>query len=299
MSNRHLLFSENIKKEAPRVVINKEYQNINDKLEQTRISLIYDYPEYYETAFSFRDIAEEAKFLQMAISKFSQIEVRNILEIASGPAPHAGELVKAGYSFTGLDINKKMIKHAEQKWRDIRASLEFIEADMQSFSMDNNKKFDFAFLMLGSLYVKNQKEMENHFDSMADCLNKGALYFLDSCIQLSDPEHHDKIQYTIEKNGVTINSRFDIKLLDKNSNLYEEIWTLNINDNGRHKRFEMIEKNEALSPEKFIEFISQRNDFELVGNWLNWDFETPFDPNEKSSYQSSQENRSVAILRKL
>jgi len=76
-----------------------------------RIDLIYDYPEYYETAFSFRDIVQEANFLKLAIKKFSSVDVKKVLEIASGPAPHAGELVKAGYSYTGLDINQKMIEH--------------------------------------------------------------------------------------------------------------------------------------------------------------------------------------------
>ncbi len=242
-----------------------------------RIDLIYDYPEYYETAFSFRDIVQEANFLKLAIKKFSSVDVKKVLEIASGPAPHAGELVKAGYSYTGLDINQKMIEHAQYKWQEIKDDLDFIKADMKSFSIDHDKKFDFAFVMLGSLYIKNRNDMDSHFDSMAEAMNKGALYFLDSCIQFSDPQKHDKSQYIIEQDGVIINSRFDIKLLDKKRKLYEEVWTLNINDNGNFRKLELKEQNEAILPRAFETFISKRNDFELVGWWVDWNFESPFD----------------------
>lgn len=261
--------------------------------------MIYDFPEYYETAFSFRDIKEEARTLQLAIEKFSRINVREILEIASGPAPHAGELVKAGYSYTGLDNNKNMIDHAKSKWKNQLQQINFLEADMKTFEIDENQKFDFSFVMLGSLYTKCRKEVTSHFDSMANALNKGALYFLDSCIQFSDPENHHMNQYTIEKNGIIINSRFYIKLLDESRNLYEEIWTLNVNDNGKYQEFEMTEENEAILPQKFKSFIAQRNDFEIVGWWDDWKFECPIENIDNSDTKFHSTNRSIVILRRI
>ena len=58
--------------------------------EEEEVPQIYDYPEYYEVAFSFRDIPSEVSFMQECMSRFSHIPVNRVFEVACGPAPHAG-----------------------------------------------------------------------------------------------------------------------------------------------------------------------------------------------------------------
>ena len=60
--------------------------------------MLYDYPQYYEIAFSFRDIEAEASFLDSCIKRFSKMTTRDVFEIACGPAPHAGALTQLGYA---------------------------------------------------------------------------------------------------------------------------------------------------------------------------------------------------------
>ncbi len=252
--------------------------------------MIYDYPEYYETTFSFRDLRGEVDFLKLTIDKCSGISVKNILEIGCGPASHARDIISLGFNYGGLDINSNMLDYAAYKNNDLREHMELYEADMRSFEFD--KKYDFAFIMIGSLYVNGTEEMNSHFDSISKSLNSGSLYFLDWCIQFSDPEEFKNYnEFTIEKNGLRISSRFDIRLLDKESKMYEEIWTININDRGRHKKFEMIERNKAILPNEFKEFIYKRDDFEIVGWWKEWNFDKPVEIN-------SEVIRPLVILRK-
>lgn len=238
--------------------------------------VLYDYPEYYEVAFSFRDFAREADFLQSCIKQFSTIPVRRIFEVACGPAPHAEELTRRGYAYTGLDINRNMLDHAQYKWRHLSPRPELIEGDMISF--EHAMTVDFAYVMLGSLYLNNPDEMNRHFDTMAGILNEGGLYFLDWCIQFSDPlKYEGSDSFTVERDGIAVDSKFDIRLVDQDRQMYEEIWTVNVNDHSRHRRFEMVERNKAIFPPEFVEFLSRRSDFEFVGWWKNWNLNLPID----------------------
>lgn len=240
--------------------------------------MFYDFPKYYEVAFSYRDIPQEISFLKRCIDRFSKVEVNCMLEIGCGNAPHAGEIIINGYRYLGLDINHKMIDYALQKWNHINPSPILLIGDMVNFELDF--KVDFAFVMLGSLYLDNFEQMSSHFDSISKTLNRGGLYFLDFCFQFEDPlKYNDSNRFTIKKEGIQIESNFDIKLLDKKENIYEETWIINVDDRGFKQTFKTVEKNKAVRPEEFIEFISKRNDFEIVGWWKDWDLDKPLDSN--------------------
>ncbi len=238
--------------------------------------MIYDYPQYYEVAFSFRDIAKEADFIDDCVKQFSEIETEWLFEIACGFAPHAEELTRRGYRYMGLDNNRNMLDYATYKWHDLKPSPLFIEGDMVSF--DCPRHADFAFVMLGSLYLNSIDEMTRHFDSMAKYLRPGGLYFLDWCVQFTDPMAAAARNAVVnERDGIRVESRFNIKLIDSARQMYEEIWTLDVDDHGRHQKFEMIERNRAIFPQEFLLFIQNRTDFEMVGWWKDWDLSKPMD----------------------
>lgn len=252
--------------------------------------MIYDYPQYYEVAFSFRDIAKETAFMKTCIDRFSKIKVECALEIACGLAPHAGELVGHGYRYLGLDNNRNMLDHAIHKWRDLRPRPEFIDSDMVSFETPGS--VDFAYVMLGSLYLNSLNDMNSHFDSVARALRPGGLYFLDWCVQFEDPmKYADNNAVTYQRDGVTVESKFNIRLIDTDRQMYEEIWTLNVNDHGRHRRLLMTERNRAIFPGEFLSFVQSRTDFEFVGWWREWDLAQPIT-------EGSETTRPIALLQR-
>jgi SAM-dependent methyltransferase len=233
--------------------------------------MLYDFPQYYEIAFSFRDIAREAEFLIACMTRYSSIPVERVFEIACGTAPHAGELAHRGYQYTGLDLNRNMLDYAAFKWRDLEPATELIHGDMIRFN--SIEPMDFAFVMLGSLYLNNLDDMTSHFECMARTLRPGGLYFLDWCVQFNDPLV-PRISNTTsqEINGIRVDSRFNTRLVDPARQMYEEIWTVNVDDHGRRRKFEMIERNRAIFPQEFLLFLETRTDFEFVGWWHDWDF---------------------------
>lgn len=239
--------------------------------------MIYDYPEFYELAFAFRDITAETEFLRRVMHSYLPTPARSVLEIASGPATHAGQLIESGLHYVGLDNNRAMIEYAAGKWQHLGRPPRFVEADMASFELNN--PVEFAFVLLGSLYLNTPERIESHFDSMAGALRRGGLYLLDLCVEYADPmqRNHDRLVIT-HHNGVTVESKFDIALIDKNRRLYEERWQVAINRDGERAEFETVERNMAWFAGEFESFIRSRNDFELVGSWAAWDFEQPIIP---------------------
>jgi SAM-dependent methyltransferase len=253
--------------------------------------MIYDYPQYYEAAFSFRDIPREAAFLGFAMERFSSVKVKRVLEVACGFAPHAGALTEQGYRYVGLDNNRNMLDYATYKWHGLKPPPEFVQADMVKFELPGS--VDFAYVMLGSLYLNSLEEMTSHFDSMARALRPGGLYFLDWCVQFSDPlASAANNAFVNERDGIRVESKFNIRLVDPARQMYEEVWTLNIVDNGRHKRFELIERNRAIFPQEFLLFVESRTDFEMVGWWKDWDFNKPIEG-------SVEVDRPIALLRRV
>lgn len=236
--------------------------------------MIYDYPEYYEAAFSFRDIPRETAFLKLCIDRFSEVPVRRVLEIACGHAPHAEELAALGFGYIGLDNNARMIQYATGRLGHIVPPPEFLKADMRSFEC--LKEVQFAYVMLGSLYLNSLEEMTSHFDSIASCLKPGGLYFLDWCIQFTDPlEVCNNNEVVIEREGICTRSHFDIRLIDPVAQMYEEIWTMKVEDHGREKDFRITEYNRAIYPQEFRRFVQERGDFEMVGWWSDWNLDRP------------------------
>ncbi len=252
--------------------------------------MLYDHPQYYDIAFSFRDIEREVDFIVACIDRYSRIPVKRVFEIACGSAPHAGELTNRGYLYIGLDNNRNMLDHAAYKWRHLVPPPRFIEANMVTFIP--SQQVDFAYVMLGSLYLNSLDDMTAHFDRMARSLQPGGLYFLDWCIQFSNllvPRMASAV--TQESDGIRVESHFNTRLVDSARQMYEEIWTVHVDDHGRRRTFETIERNRAIFPQEFLLFLESRTDFEFVGWWHDWDLEKPIEGN-------SEVQRPVALIRR-
>ena len=72
---------------------------------------IYDEPEYYEAACSYRDVPAEVDALLRWSAKHHR-PPRSVLELAAGPAEHARTLAQRGLEATALDLNPAMCARA-------------------------------------------------------------------------------------------------------------------------------------------------------------------------------------------
>jgi SAM-dependent methyltransferase len=235
----------------------------------------YDFPEYYEIAFSFRDIAREAEVMDECLRKFAHRPTKRILELACGPSPHMVELARRGFRYTGLDINDKMLEYARRKAASAGIEAQLIKASMIDFTLE--EKSDLVFVALGSLYVKNTAELNLHFDSVANALATGGLYLMDWCVQFNP----DKIfgdagdSWESSRDGIRVKTTVKMRAVDYVEQLFEENLIMEVEDNGKKKLASSKYLKRAIFPQEFLSFLRQRSDFEFLGWWDNWDLTKP------------------------
>lgn len=253
---------------------------------------LYNHPRYYEVAFSYRDIKREVGLFEECFHRHSKIPVRRVLDIGCGPSPHLEELTQRGYEYIGLDINKVMLDFALKKTKALNISATFIQADMQHFSLE--KRVDFVFTMLGSLYLKTTEDLLSHFASVANALNSGGLYFLDWCIDFQWDAPSDRDQsWTIEKEGIKIDVKFVREgVIDRASQICRHKILTDVDDHGKMLHLESVETTRTIFPQEFLLLVEKSGKFEFIGWWNNWNLSEPIEKAERVS-------RPITLIRRL
>ena len=249
---------------------------------------LYKNPKYYEIAFSFRNISKEVDLFEEVIEHYALIPVKRFLEVGCGNSPHMEELFKRGYEYIGIDLCKEMLDHAQLKAKKLNAQVKLVCADMIDFRL--KQQVDFGYVMLGSLYISSTNEMISHFDAMGKAIKKGGLYLLDWCVQFA-PFCDTNESWEAEKDGIRIKATCCRTVINHIDQTYEETITLQINDHGNQKELQEKCIKRAIYPQEFLIFISNRDDFEFVGWWNNWDLSKPLDGTEQIS-------RPIVMLRR-
>ena len=224
---------------------------------------IYNNPLYYEIAFSFFDVKEQIDAFEAIIEKFSQVKVKRVLDVACGPSLQLRELARRGYESAGLDIAPEMLAYLSEKAKEEHLRIETVQADMCAFRLKS--KVDFAFVMMGSLVTDSDAKLLGHLDSVADALRSGGLYFIQN--KTVDWTRSGEQKWTIEREGITVNTTFQIRWKDLVNQIYTEKLTLDINDHGKTIKLESEENLKFVFPQEFKTLIALNNKFEFLGWW--------------------------------
>src|SRR5215469_15344846 len=158
----------------------------------------YLHPSYYEIALAPDDVGRELDFFEAAIGRFSKVKVRRVFELGSGTAPYLEEWHRRGYAYCGLDLSPAMLEFARDKARRKGIETSFVLGDMRDLDRGLGP-FDLAYVLLGSLYVRSNREFLDHLDRVAGLLSPGGLYLLDSFVWFRI--FHD---YRREQSGDTV-----------------------------------------------------------------------------------------------
>jgi SAM-dependent methyltransferase len=140
---------------------------------------IYQVPQLYDVAFSYRDIPAEVHVITewyLAVTQGKSLT--SVLDLASGPANHALEYMRRGVKSTALDVSVEMLEYAADKARQRRLPLKTTNQDMVDFQLVD--RFDLALLMLDSAcHILNARDMIRHLNCVARHLNPGGLYVME------------------------------------------------------------------------------------------------------------------------
>jgi len=249
---------------------------------------LYDYPSYYEVAFSFRDIGREVDFFERCIEKFSKVKVKEVLDIGCGPSPYMLELVKRGYAFTGLDLSKAMLEYSLEKARKAGIKISTINADMRSFK--TKEKFDFVFCMLGSIAIESNRDFLSHLDSVAGCLRSGGLYLIDASIDF-DWTSLGSQSWTVIKNGLTVNVTWEMVPINFVEQKIIDKAIVEVIEKGKTRVFKTEKVDKVVFPQEFLELVEKNGKFEFLGWYNSFNLAEPLENAKKI-------NRPTTLLRR-
>ncbi len=246
----------------------------------------YQYPHYYEIALTPDNIGQEVDFFEAAIDKFSRAKVHRVFELGAGTAPYLEEWHKRGYAYCGLDLSLAMIEFARDKARRRGLDASFILGDMRDLDRGLGP-FDLVYVLLGSLYVRSNREFLDHLDRVADLLATGGLYLLDSFVWFLI-FHDYKRSWTRRKGGVTVHTRYRAEVIDPVAQTYNECLTFTVHDHGKDMIIEGRVPAKVFFPQEFLCLVELNARFEFIGWYNDFSFTAEVKP----------EGRHLVILRK-
>lgn len=235
---------------------------------------LHEKPEYFEIAFSFRDVNREVETLAELARRFGDKPVARLLEIGCGTAPHLEAIARQGWEYVGVDNDPAMLSRVEEKAKALGTAAKGLKADMTGF--DLAAPVDMAVAFIGSLYVASNEQLNSHFDAMGRALRPGGLYVLDRCIDMM-PGVDITEDWEEERDGIHVRFNYTALNVNRAAQTYEEWLRIEVNDHGATGTFEKRALRRAIYPQEFLLYIGQRPDFEFVGWWDDWDLNRPIE----------------------
>ena len=248
----------------------------------------YAFPEYYEVAFSFLDVRREVVFFQRLIAAHSRVPVKRVLELASGLAPHAAEWDRRGYEYTGVDLSAAMRRAAARRAADAGIRAAFVRGDLRRLTL-GARRFEFAYVQLGSLYVRSNDEFLEHLRALRRVLAPGGLYLLDGVVQFQQTSEMHQA-WTMRRRGITVRTTYDPLMIDSFGQLIDEHLTLRVDDHGRRRTAASRLRRKLIYPQELLLLLGCQQDFEFIGWYNNFTFRQP--RREKGRWQVVLRRRS-------
>lgn len=166
----------------------------------------YRAAEYYDVAFSYRDVPGEVSFLLALADRYGGRPVHSALELACGTGYHTVELARRGVRATGLDLSADMIRVLAENGRKQGLDVHAVVGDMARFDVPA-ARCDLAFNLLTSIsYLLTDADVDAHFACVARHLQPGALYVVENNHpkDFFTGEHFRESKWTMERDGVVV-----------------------------------------------------------------------------------------------
>jgi SAM-dependent methyltransferase len=136
-----------------------------------------DYASIYDRVGQSRFGTELAKLTLAWLSEHG-IRPTSALDLATGTGAAALEFARAGLTVTGLDRSAQMLNEARAKAHAADLTIEFLEQDIRSFSL--NEPVDLVSCFFDSLnYLITDQDLLNTFRSVSTALNPAGWFVFD------------------------------------------------------------------------------------------------------------------------
>lgn len=248
-------------------------------------SEIYRLPLYYDIAFDFRDIPQQADFLEEVFGDATGRDPDSIIDLGCGPGYFVEEFANRGKRSTGIDISPEMIEYARRKISKKHLTTELIVGDFLDFSLHD--PVDMAILMLDSVsYILTYDNFIKHLECVASNLNPNGIYF----IEFSHPadiimsEQRAKNHWVSERDGIVVETNWGCPSdkVDAIGQITQTTVSMRITDRGETFGIKETSSQKFYTAQEVLALVRLSGVFDFV-NWYG-DFNTsqPLDNSRKS-----------------
>ena len=153
-----------------------------------------------------RDTQREIRFLDWVFRELTDVDIREILDVACGTGRHAIPLSEKGYMVTGVDRSQAMLDVLGEKTGQAGIEMSVVQCDMKDIEF--KKEFDAIICMYTSFnYLLTDQDIEKALVAFYRALRPGGIAILD----LMNPifyigkfreitvEHHQEGQMCIQR----------------------------------------------------------------------------------------------------
>lgn len=230
------------------------------------VCLLYQQARYYDLAFSFVNVSEQVDNLfEPLIKRHSLVPARSVLDVCCGPSRQLRELAGRGYEAIGLDSSREMLGYLRSKADGEGVRVQTIEADMGEFRL--GRTVDFAYILMGSIaFVGDNDGMLRHLGAMAGGLIPGGLYLIENLFaDWTNPCSDEPQTWEMTADGIAVQTTFQRQVSDAMRQTVRDRLVMEVDDNGRHRRFIDERESKLFFPEEFRALVELQGAFEFLG----------------------------------
>lgn len=171
-----------------------------------KLSLYYDHMVNWQERF-----AREGPFF---LKTFEENNVKSILDCACGTGKHVLYFIENGFSASGCDIGKDVLKMAKKNAESEGISADFFYADMTKLDKFTVKKYNAVISIGNSLALLNSKRaLLKAFSSIASVLEKGGVFIFQS-LNFERMKKHKEARFSLKSTNIEGKDILFIKVFD-------------------------------------------------------------------------------------
>ncbi len=251
------------------------------------VNQMYQLAQYYDIVFD-RDVAPQVTFCIQAFEHFTGHKPASMLDLACGPGYYAREFARQGMRATGLDLSAGMIAFARNQAQHEQLDIQYIEADMRAFSLD--EPVDLMVSMFDAIdFLLDHDALVSHFETVAANLTPDGIYL----IQQTPSAHTHSVynpgtfHYHGQRDGIEVNFTWGINdpAADLTTGIMAVEMEIRVIENGQVRLFRDQSTERVCLPTELI-VVAERvvGAFRHVGSYGDFDLSRAPDWFENSPY---------------
>ncbi len=239
----------------------------------------YETPHYYDIIFD-PDTEAELNFLEAALERYGLSRGKRVLEPACGSGRLVQGLIKRGYTVTGTDLSKAMLKYTRARLKDAGLKARLVACDMSEAPPKG--PYDLAHCFVSTFkYLQTEKAALSHLQGVCDALAPGGIYCLGFHLTDYTIDHEDLEHWEQERDGLKVTCSIRTWPPNAKRRLEPVRSSISVEENGLTRRTQTDWKFRTYNSDQFRKLLKKVPAFELVCTHdFEYDIDECFDLND-------------------